>query len=72
MFFAISSLALLYGLFVLFGCENCSVFQNVPCFTTEALLADANVNLSLTDQKGNTALHLACSNVNICLIARNI
>uniref|UniRef100_A0A671NGT5 Serine/threonine-protein phosphatase 6 regulatory ankyrin repeat subunit B-like n=1 Tax=Sinocyclocheilus anshuiensis TaxID=1608454 RepID=A0A671NGT5_9TELE len=28
----------------------------------EALLTSANVNLNLTDQKGNTALHLACSN----------
>uniref|UniRef100_A0A672SWD4 Ankyrin repeat domain 44 n=1 Tax=Sinocyclocheilus grahami TaxID=75366 RepID=A0A672SWD4_SINGR len=28
----------------------------------EALLTVANVNLNLTDQKGNTALHLACSN----------
>lgn len=32
---------------------------------TEVLLTSASANLSLTDQDGNTALHLACSNVRL-------
>ncbi|MEQ2187217.1 hypothetical protein GOODEAATRI_002363 [Goodea atripinnis] len=30
---------------------------------TDVLLTSANANLSVTDKDGNTALHLACSNV---------
>lgn len=31
----------------------------------EVLLTSANATLSLTDRDGNTALHLACSNVSV-------
>lgn len=32
---------------------------------TEVLLTSGSANLSLTDKDGNTALHLACSNVRV-------
>lgn len=50
------------------GCSVCLTFIDVCVCSVlfgapEVLLTSAGASLSLTDKDGNTALHLACSNV---------
>lgn len=44
-------------------------FYNCACVCTENLIM-VNADLTLTDQKGNTVLHLACSSVSVCFLFR--
>ncbi len=49
-------------------CVCKSTFLWFPsCLAPEVLLTSTSASLSLTDKDGNTALHLACSNVSVHL-----